>query len=217
MVLPAINQDVYIDIGLQENGEPSVLRTKVAEEDGENLYVETPLEERTGRYRPLQRGERLLVRYWSRGVRCEFESVAGDARREGELWLYAVRKPAAGDVRRHQRRQYFRVEAELELGVRLGERVQFVATTEDIGGGGLSFQCDAALPIAQGVRLSCWLLIKYRSGAVERVPFEGEVVRTEEVSPSRRRVMVQFSAIQETDRDKIVRFCFEKELANRKK
>jgi c-di-GMP-binding flagellar brake protein YcgR len=216
-MLPSINQNVYIDAASPQNGEPSTLRTKVAGEDAENLYLETPLDEKTGRYRPLHRGENVLVWYLSKGVRCEFDSIAGDVSREGALLLYAIRKPAAGEIRRIQRRQYFRVEAELELGVRIGERVQFVTKTEDIGGGGLSFQCDAGLPVARGLRLSCWLLVKYRSGNVERVPFDAEVVRTEEIGPSRRRVMVQFSYIQETDRDKIIRFCIEKELANRRK
>lgn len=214
---PTIRQDVYIDTGSRQSGESSVLRAKVADEDEGNLYLETPLDEKTGRFRPLHPGERLLVWYWSGGVRCEFDSVAGDVRREGDLPLYAVRKPAAGEIRRIQRRQYFRVEAQLELGVRIGDRVQFVTTTEDIGGGGLSFHCDADLPMAEGLRLSCWLLVKYRSGAVERVPFEAEVVRTEETAPSRRRVMVRFSRIHESDRDRIIRFCIERELASRKK
>jgi c-di-GMP-binding flagellar brake protein YcgR len=126
--------------------------------------------------------------------------------------MVKLRKPAADSIFKIQRRSFFRVNAELELAVKdpLGSR--FLVRTEDIGGGGTSFLSDPKVKIAVSDKLACWLLVSYRNGSTEHVNFEGEIVRIKTLETGRNLVMVKFAAISDSERQKIIRYCFERQF-----
>ncbi|WP_027093678.1 flagellar brake protein [Cohnella thermotolerans] len=212
-MLPKVNQTMFIqasaDAGLED---APMLRSRVADLNADSLYIEIPLDEKTGGYYRSQIGEQFRVTYYtSEGVKHQFTtSVTGF--RQDTVALVEVRMPAAEEITREQRRSFLRVEAQLELAVRIADKLRFVALTEDVGGGGLSFRCDRKWPITPQMTLSCWLLVPYRSGTVEHAQFVGEVVRVQEAEPNHLMVMLSFREITDADRQKVIRYCFERQL-----
>ncbi|MDF2964318.1 MAG: glycosyl transferase, partial [Paenibacillus sp.] len=94
---------------------------------------------------------------------------------------------------------------------------QFIAMTDDVGGGGISFICDGYIPLASQQIVSCWLLAHYRNGQIEHIPFKGELVRIKPLETGKQQVMMRFAEISDRDRQKIIRYCFERQLDFRKR
>ncbi len=215
-MLPKINQMMYIQTESEPDSESVTLRSRVADVDDRNIYIEIPLNEKNRRLYRTSVGEQLSVYYFTQdGVKHLFNSSVQGFRKEA-VSLVAIRKPDPEQITKDQRRSYLRVETNLEIGVKLGEKLRFVAVTEDLGGGGASFLCERRWPIEPNVTLSCWLLLSYRGGSVSHAKFEGEVVRVLPVEPDKNLVMLRFADITESDQQKIIRYCFERQLELRR-
>lgn len=212
-MLPKINQTTFLQPITTTDEEPaSTLRSRVADMDDDSIWLEIPLDEKSRRYYRPQVGEQFRIFYFTQnGVKQVFHTEVTGLRKES-ITLISVRKPSPEAIQSEQRRSFLRVEAQLELAVRAGDKVRFTALTDDIGGGGLSFRTDSMWPMVPGTSLSCWLLIHYRNGNLEHAKFEGEVVRVVPVTPDKNLVMVRFQDIQEAEQQKIIRYCFERQL-----
>jgi len=191
-------------------------RSRVADMDEHFIWLEIPLDEKSRRYHRPRTGEHFRMFYFTKdGVKHAFESPVTGVKKD-VVNLFSVRKPSLDSITREQRRSFLRVEAQLELAIRIGDKVRFTAITDDVGGGGLSFRTDRKWPLAAGGALSCWLLLTYRNGNLGHAKFEGEIVRVMPVEPDKHLVMMRFLDIQDSEQQKIIRFCFERQLDNHK-
>jgi c-di-GMP-binding flagellar brake protein YcgR len=219
-LLPKVNQTMFIQslhTSREADSEHAVTyRSRVADVTSDSFLIEIPMDEKSGRYHRSQMGETYRITYFTpEGVKHQFATEVVGFRKDA-VALVEIRKPAQEDVTREQRRHFLRVEAQLELAVRIGEKLRFVSLTDDVGGGGVSFRCERKWPIVPQTELSCWLLIPYRSGSVTHAQFEGEVIRVREVEPRHLAVMMRFKDISEAEQQKVIRFCFERQLDFRK-
>ncbi|WP_373229751.1 flagellar brake protein [Cohnella sp.] len=218
-MLPKINQTMYIQANtVSENtgGSAIILRSRVADMDSGNIYIEVPLDEKSRKYYRTHLGEQFQLYFFtSEGVKLQFASTVTGFRKE-TVTLVAVRKPQLEEITKDQRRSFLRVEANLELAVKVGDKLRFVAITEDVGGGGISFTCERKWPIVPNLVITCWLLLSYKSGSVAHSKFEGEVVRVLPIEPDKHLIMMRFQDIADSDQQKIIRYCFERQLDNRK-
>jgi c-di-GMP-binding flagellar brake protein YcgR len=218
-VLPKINQTMYIQVETgSENTDESIitLRSRVADMDSSNIYIEIPLDEKSRKYYRAQLGERFqLYCFTPEGVKLLFTSTVTGFRKD-TVNLVAIRKPELDEITKDQRRSFLRVEANLELAVKIGDRMKFVAITEDIGGGGVSFACERTWPIVANQIISCWLLLTYKGGSIAHAKFEGEVVRVLPIEPDKHLIMMRFEDISDSDQQKVIRYCFERQLDNRR-
>lgn len=219
-MLPKINQTLFLQVFSEfhdpDANPPATLRTRVADMDARSLYIEVPLDEKTRRLHRCQVGDPFQVFFFTGdGIKLQFQTSVIGHRKDG-IQLVALRKPETDEISSEMRRSYLRVEAHLELAVQTEEKLRFVAVTDDVGGGGLSFTCERKWPIESSKVLTCWLLMNYKSGTIAHSKFEGEVVRVLPVEPDRNLVMMRFQEIAEPDQQKIIRFCFEKQLDKRK-
>lgn len=217
LMLPKINQICYIELASNENrASGEILRSRVADVDDEHLYIEIPLDENSRRLYKSQIGERFVIFYMTQdGMKNFFETTVTGFRKE-VVGLVALRKPDPEQIAKEQRRNYLRVEANLELAVNVPGKMKFLTLTEDIGGGGISFLCDKKRSIDVGEKLDCWLLINYRNGSLAHAHFEAEVVRMVSISDKKNLLMLRINQIAEVEQQKIIRYCFERQLDMRR-
>ncbi len=212
-MLPKINQMTYLQVmPVKDPDAESTLRSRVADVDDQSIWLEIPLDEKSRRYHRPQIGEQLQIFYFTQnGVKHTFTTTTTAVKKDA-ITLFSVRKPSPDEISQEQRRSFLRVEAQLELAVRIGDKVRFTAITDDVGGGGCSFRAARKWPLEPGVALSCWLLLNYKNGNLAHAKFDGEVVRVMPVEPDRHLVMMRFLDIQEAEQQKIIRYCFERQL-----
>jgi len=216
-VLPKINQTIYMQVVSDNTDAAAInLRSRVADMDDSNIYIEIPLDEKSRRYYKPDPGEPFQFYFFTKeGVQLLFDSKVTGFRKEA-VNLVSIRRPGLEEITKNQRRSFLRVEANLELAVKVGEKLRFVAVTEDVGGGGVSFICERKWPIVTDAVLHCWLLLRYRNGSISHANFEGEVVRVMAIEPERHLVMMRFKEISDSDQQKIIRYCFERQLEMRR-
>ncbi|MFD1955756.1 flagellar brake protein [Paenibacillus thailandensis] len=210
--MPTVNQMLYLRVAASNPEESEKeYKARIADAEGDTLLIETPIHEPTGRLKKLLLGDELSIYYINEtGIKHFFDShVLGF--RDDQVRLVKIRKPDPERITKVQRRNFLRVPAELELAVLTENRERFIAVTDDVGGG-VSFLCDSKRDIQVGQRLDCWILLNYKNGAVDHAPFASEVVRIVEMGAGRKQVMSKFTTISDSDRQKIIRYCFERQF-----
>ncbi|MDR0270285.1 PilZ domain-containing protein, partial [Paenibacillus sp.] len=175
------------------------------------ILIEVPIQEGSGQLKKLFSGDELSIFFITEGgVKNYFNSYVTGFK-EDVIRMVRIRKPEPDSIGKTQRRSFLRVNAELEVAVKTDKMVRFLARTDDVGGGGLSFHCDASTHISEGDKLSSWVLVPYKNGSIEHVPFEGEIVRIKG-SENRKIFMVKFLLIADMERQKLIRYCFERQF-----
>lgn len=202
-----------MNVDSADEEEASILyKSRMTDMDEESILIEVPMEEQTGRLKKLHLGDELSVHYMDKsGVKYYFNTyVIGF--KEDVIRMVKVRRPELETVSKIQRRTFLRVFADLEVAVKKNDSTRFITRTEDISGGGLSFYSESKFNLKEGDVLSCWVLVNYKNGSVEHVPVIAEVVRIKNQELNRNIAMLQFVDITATERQKIIKFCFERQL-----
>lgn len=215
--LPKISQYLYIQFeSIDEEESKQVYKSRISDIQDKSLAIEIPLNEKTGKLKRLYAGDPISAYYITEGgVKNYFQSKTLGYR-EDTIRQVIIEKPDPDSITKVQRRNYLRVPAELEVAVSLSDHIQFVALTDDLSGGGLSFICDGKHPIKQHEIISCWLLLNFKNETVDHAGCKAEVIRVKQLETGRQLVMLNFTEIQSIDRQKVIRYCFERQLELRK-
>jgi c-di-GMP-binding flagellar brake protein YcgR len=216
-LLPKVNGMLYYQIASSDEAEAAQeYRSRIADEDESGLLIEYPLNEKSGRLKRLFLGDEMSVYFLSpEGVKHFFDSHVIGFKEDGAVRLVKILRPDPDKMTKVQRRSFLRVPAELELSVKVGSHERFLCRTDDVGGGGISFVCDGKRGLQSENVLECWLLVPYKNGMIEHVSFTAEVIRVNVLESGRKQVMIKYLSISDSERQKIIRFCFEKQLEYR--
>lgn len=218
MMVPKINQILYIQVNSIDPDEAQQeYKSRIADVNASYISMEVPLHTATGRLKRLYAGDQISAYFvGDGGVKNYFNTVVLGFKEE-IIRLVLIKAPEPDQVTQVQRRNFLRVPAELEIAVKLNEQVMFTAITDDVGGGGVSFVCDSRMPLKKSDALSCWLLVPYRNGTIEHANFKGEIVRIKPLENGKQIVMLQFTKISDPERQRVIRYCFERQLDFRKR
>ncbi|MBD3918773.1 PilZ domain-containing protein [Paenibacillus sp. PR3] len=214
-MLPKINQVIQFQFvaALQQGEELEFeYKTRIADERDDDFCVEMFIHERTGRFKRPLIGDALTAVYVNEeGVQHFFETqVTGFI--NDTVQLIRIQKPDLASITKTQRRNYLRVAATLEVAALTPDGDRFNALTDDVGGGGVSFICEGSTKLEEANLLDCWLLLSYKNGTIEHASFQASIVRLNTLSTGRLHVMAKFENITNSDRQKIIRYCFERQL-----
>jgi c-di-GMP-binding flagellar brake protein YcgR len=217
-LLPMINQVLYLQVNSIDEEEAKIeYKSRIADVNEQYIMMEVPINEKTGRLKRLYEGDEMNAYFVTEGgVKHYFHtSVLGF--KEDVIRLVVIKKPEPKQITRVQRRHFLRVPAQLDIAVKYTEQLRFVALTEDVGGGGISFICDGYIPLDKGANVSCWLLVTYKNGSIEHINFKGEIVRIKPLETGKQLAMLSFTEIADRDRQKVIRYCFERQMDFRKR
>ncbi|USB34748.1 flagellar brake domain-containing protein [Paenibacillus sp. YPG26] len=212
-MLPKINDLVYIQIASEVEKEEKIeYKSRISEIEEDSYLIEVPIPVDGGGMKKLYMGDELSGYFLAdEGVKNYFSTyVLGFV--SDNIKLVRIRKPDPDSITRIQRRNFLRVTADLEVAVKTPGNIRFVARTEDIGGGGFSFYCETNYSLVEGDILHCWILLPYKNGSIEHVPIEAEIVRMKKLETGRSLVMMKFESISDMERQKLIKYCFERQF-----
>lgn len=217
-MLPKINQTLFLQVAnVDENAEKEEYKSRISDEGDDSFSMEVPIDVKSGKLKRLYVSDMISAYYVSNdGVKNYFNTEVLGFTKDVLKWVI-IKKPQLDAITKVQRRTFLRVTADLEVAVKLSEHFKFLAITEDVGGGGISFVCNGSVPIKQSDMVSCWLLVPYRNGSIDHVPFKGDLVRVKPLETGRQLVMLSYTDITDADRQRVIRYCFERQLDFRKK
>ncbi|MFD3258828.1 flagellar brake protein [Paenibacillus lentus] len=212
-MFPSVNDLLYIQVASADGKNmEKEYKSRIADIEDDTLLIEVPIESGSGRMKRLRMGDELSVYFLTgQGVKNYFNTyVLGFA--DDIVQLVRIRRPELETITKIQRRHFLRVVAKLDIAVKLKDDTRFVALTEDVGGGGVSFLAEGNYGLSEGNELYCWLLLSYKNGTIDHVPFQAEIVRTKKLETGRTMAMLKFVSISDMERQKIIRYCFERQF-----
>ena len=215
---PKVSQFLYLHVeSMDEEESKREYKSRIADIGEETITMEVPIDEQTGRYKRLVQGDRISAFFVGEGgVKNYFDSRVVGLKEEA-IRLVLIEKPQLESIVKVQRRNFFRVPARLEVAVKLSDQVRFLAATSDVSGGGVSFITDDQYPVEQGMQIFCWMVVPFKNESIEHVSFQGELVRVKQLENGKCLCMLQFAKMENRDREKVMRYCFERQLDFRKK
>jgi c-di-GMP-binding flagellar brake protein YcgR len=220
-MFPAISQMIRL-VSYNENNEEKKYRVTVADITDKFIMVTYPIDEQSGRTALLPDGRPLYVNYNHQdGAQYEFFSVIVRRQREN-IPMLVLLKPEKESIRRIQRRNYLRVPAKLKLEFSFeadeSEKI-YEGYTVDISGGGIKFICSGRIQWPETKLFNCWLYLpetsiqNKKTKSEERLLFRAKIVRSPvNDGNGLQTVAVGYADIAEACRQKIIRYCFMRQL-----
>ncbi len=213
-MLPTLNDLLFFEVIDDNNFFAKIYKARVAEIKDGFLFTEIPMEEQGNKYGIFQIGSLLRVWYIAKDKQKKqfFTQVLG-REKLNNFPLMKITLPTIDDILTKQRREFFRVNIRTEFAMRkLSENnIWFVYNTSDLSGGGFSYISDKKETI--GGLYEIWLKITTKNNGENLfVKFIGELIRISELNNMYYKNTIKIVNIMEKDRQKIIRFCFEKEI-----
>ncbi len=195
-------------------------RSKVLEMDGDTFCIDYPLNERTNKTIFLTNGSQLKITYRSSGTVYIFDTeVLG--KMKADIPLIQLVMPEKKEHIKIQRREYVRIRTSADVAVHShrDDFSPFTAVTSDVSAGGAAIYLPKGKEMVEGSMLSLWMALPLKNGEIHFVKLDCELVRVirEEDDTRFDMITVKFINMKNEDRQNLLRYCFEKQLENRKK
>lgn len=209
-MFPSVNQQIRLT-SFEEKEEAKQYKATVADLSDDMIMITYPIDEQTGRTSVLLDRQAVYVSYINQdGNQYEFSSEVVRRTRDN-IPMLQLKKPALKDIRKIQRRNYVRVPVMLDVDFTINN-TKHSARSVDISGGGILLLCKPDIPFPED---SFSVTIHLPDGDIVA---KVELVRQPMLQDNGlQKVPLCFTQIAEGHRDKIVRFCFAKQLENRKR
>lgn len=215
-----VGQLLHLEVNDDFDDSNKLYKSRIADIQGESLAIEIPIDEETGKMHGFPMKTEITISFVDMGgIKYAFDTIVTGKSRDN-IPLLLINMPKLDQIRKIQRRDYLRVPTNLKLTFTPQNKEESVeGTTIDVGGGGAGFALDSSINLELGDELVCSITIPVARKGLDVIRFSAKVARI--IPPNEgynlQRIGLQIMDIQERDRDKIIRYCFQRELELRKK
>ncbi|TGA98141.1 pilus assembly protein PilZ [Sporolactobacillus shoreae] len=203
----------------EDNGSVQRFRCKIAELRENEILIDYPIDETTGKTAIFLNGALMMANYVVDNHVFRFRTEFLH-RVPGNVPLMLLKYEGEEGLERIQRRNFVRVDASLDIAVHSSDNLfrPFVTLTSDIGGGGVLVLLPEGTEISEGETVDMWICFASSSSRNQYLKIKGEIVRIfiDKLSHIKK-ASIEFFIDNEKERQPIIRFCFEKQLESRKK
>jgi c-di-GMP-binding flagellar brake protein YcgR len=195
------------------------LRCKVVELKEDQLFIDYPINEKTGKLTYLLEGTKLEAVFISEDNNVYMFETKVLGRKLDRIPMVILSLPSEEKIYRIQRRQFVRVETPVDVAVQLEPgKTSFVSVTSDISAGGAAIILPNGYEFTPETNLYTWLVLPMQTGEYHYLNLQAKVVRQIKGKKGQRdKVSIQFNNITEKERQLIFRFIFERQLEMKKK
>ncbi|WP_209122571.1 flagellar brake protein [Alkalihalobacillus sp. BA299] len=183
---------------------------------GENsLIIDHPINETTGKLGFFYEGFQFNAWYVGKDEAVYSFETALQGRKRGNIPMLILSDPGIETYIRIQRRNYVRINTSIDVALhpKSVSFSPFVALTMDISGGGAAVTIPSGKTLPESGEIHCWFVLHMQSGEIHYIPTICKIIRVFKTHPEASdRVSLQFVDIKDQDRQKVIRFCFEKQL-----
>jgi c-di-GMP-binding flagellar brake protein YcgR len=193
---------------------PEKYRCRVVESEENGIFIDYPIHTNTGKTIFMMNGTKLKASFvYNDQTVLMFESeVLG--RKISKIPMVHIHYPGEEELVKVQRREYVRVETNADISLYFNDEYH-PAVTEDISAGGCAVRMKE-IDIQQGSRTSMIIVLPMQTGECRYLEIEGRLIRVLDRNKNKI-ASIQFLDLSETQRQVIMRYCFEKQLELRKK
>lgn len=202
-------------IGVDFTKESEKYKSKVIDMGEGYVMIDYPTDVKTGKTAFLMDGTQLLISFTDKmKMSFAFKTEVLGRTVQGVPML-KVSYQGDDKLMKIQRREFVRVDTSMDVSIEKdGARVQL--TAEDISAGGIALNISKTDLVETNDVLSLLIVLPFVNHEIKYIQTKGKVVRTWD-DHGRKIASIKFEDVNPTDRQRIVRFCFERELQKRNK
>ena len=194
-------------------------KCKLVEREGNNLYIDYPIVQETNKTAFLLDGTQLKATFLAEdGTVYLFESeVMG--RVKLKIPMIVLSYPGDEHLVKIQRRQFVRVETPVDVAIHpeSNEFSPFVSVTDDISAGGAAIIAQTSSSLIANMQILTYFVLAMQNGDNYYLQLKSKVIRVSEPQNGKSLISVQFLEVSPQDRQLLLRFCFDRQLAMKKK
>lgn len=194
-------------------------KCKLVEKIGDNLYIDYPINLETNRTVFLIDGTQLKISFVASDGSVYLFECEVLKRVKSNIPMIVLSYPGNEQLIRVQRRQFVRVETAVDVAVHptQSEFSPFVTVTDDISAGGAAIIVPKQNLLKENMIINNLIVLPFQNGEIHYLKLNSKLIRLVELSESKSIISVQFLEISANDRQLLLRFCFERQLALKKK
>jgi len=211
-----------IKIGTQLELEPTYTERaekflcKVVEQKENIIYIDYPINVATKKTAFLIDGSEFRATFRTEDKQSSFAfSTEVIGRKADNIPMIMLHCPKEEDFIKIQRREYVRVETPVDVAVQFKD-YKYQLVTTDISAGGLAVILKGSITFQDGDEVRLTIVLPFANGDVKYVTTDATVVRISE-KDDKKIATIQLTDTDDVDQQHIVRFCFERQLVNRRK
>lgn len=190
-------------------------RCKVVEQQDHILYIDYPINMATKKTAFLIDGSEFRATFRTEDKQSFAFNTEVIGRKAGNIPMIMLHCPKPEEFIKIQRREYVRVETPVDIAVQFND-YKYQLVTVDISAGGLAVILKGEVAFNDGDEVKLTIVLPFANGDVKYVITNATVVRIFE-KDDKRIATIQLTDTDDVDQQHIVRFCFERQLVNRRK
>lgn len=212
-MLLAIGTMIMIDKELTADSEK--YKSKVIDIADDYIMIDYPTHVETGKTAFFVDGTQLLVNFIDKDKMSYAYRTEVRGRMMKGIPMLKLSYPGDEQLIKIQRREFVRVDTAIDVAVlKDGEKSQYVA--EDISAGGIALRLHEFPSFRPEDILSLVIVLPFMNKEIKYIHVDAKVIRIWEKT-GRKIASLQFGDVSMEDRQRIVRFSFEKQLEMRNK
>lgn len=202
------------------NPDRETYRCRVVEKIENQIFIDYPINENTGKTVYLMNESQLKVSFVSTDSSVYMFETQVLGRTIKGIPMIILSYPGKESLYRIQRRQFVRVETATDVAIHSTNQnfSPIVSITSDISAGGASVLLPPETKLTSGIIINTYFVLPMLSEEYHYVSLKSEVIRMiEGKNGDRDKVSLKFKEISEHVRLLFIKFCFERQLMVRKK
>ncbi len=196
-----------------------VYRCRIIDVSPEEIFIDAPINEKTNKTEYFKPGTMLKAMYLDGKKVFSFATNVTE-RRNGQIPMLLLKYPEEEAFAQIQRRNFLRIEANIDIAVHSLDDVfkPFTTLTSDIGGGGVQVVLPDDHLLSVGDRLMLWIVLPMQSDRRHYLKVDAETVRifTDKYT-NKPKASFSFGKLDDKTREPLIRYCFEQERRLRNK
>ncbi|MGM8213988.1 flagellar brake protein [Bacillaceae bacterium W0354] len=196
--------------------------SKLVEITKQKLYIDYPINEKTGKTALLIDGSEIQVSFIAQdGNIYKYHTHITGRKMLNNLRVLLVKRPTKDQLHKIQRREYVRIDVALDVALYpLDEsKCPLITRTRDISGGGMAVEAfDKLDEYESGDEMEVTIVLPFDSNDYTYIKATAQVIRCiyNDKSSKTGIITYKFTKIDDQLREKIIKFCFVKQLEIRK-
>ncbi|WP_017755605.1 flagellar brake protein [Calidifontibacillus oryziterrae] len=213
-----IGDKIFIELKYSE--ERQRFKCKVVEKKDNYLFIDYPINEKTGKTAFLLDGTEIKVSFYAKDSAIYMFDSEILARKKANIPMLVINYPGNDKLVRIQRREFVRVDANVDVAVHPlnAEFEAFTTVTADISAGGASIILPPKHQLKPQTEFMCYIVLPLSNGEYFYIKTLSKIIRIiNGTGGSRDKAPIQFVDLNETQKQQITRYCFDRQLMDRKK
>lgn len=213
-----IGDTLYLEIKYSDEREK--FKSRVVDKRGNQVFIDYPTSEKTGRTAFFLDGTELKVSFYAKDNAVYMFDSEIIGRKKENIPMIIISYPGNDKLIRIQRREYVRIDATVDIAVHPvnNDFKPFTTVTVDISAGGAAIILPPNHKFKPQTDLMCYLVLPLSNGEYFYIKAHSKIIRIiSGTMGSRDKAPIQFIDLKETQIQQITRFCFERQLSERKR